>query len=37
MLRFGWTVGVESKEDQADVEDDPDKEEMDDVNIDDER
>ena len=30
-------VGVESKEDHTDVEDDPDGEEMDNVNLDDER
>ena len=30
-------VGVDSKEEQADVEDDPDEEDMDDANLDDER
>ena len=37
MLQFKKEVGVDIKEEQADVEDDPDEEEMDDVNIDDER
>ena len=37
MLRFKNEVGVDSKEDQAHVEDDPDEEEMGDVNLDDER
>ena len=37
MLKFKNGVGVDSKEEQADVEDDPDKEEMEDVNIDDRR
>ena len=37
MLWFKKEVGVDIMEDQADVEDDPDKEEMDDFNIDDER
>ena len=37
MLQFKKEVGVDSKEEQADVEDDPDEEEMDDVNIDDKR
>ena len=33
MLRFKNEVGVYSKEEKADVEDDPDKEDMDDVNL----
>ena len=37
MLRFGRTVGVDSKEDQADVEDGTYEEEMGAVNLDDER
>ena len=37
MLRFKKEVGVDIKEDQADVEDDPDEKEMDDVNLDEER
>ena len=37
MLRFLKGVDVESKEGQADVEDDPDEEDMDDANLDDER
>ena len=37
MLRFKREVGVYSKYYQADVEDDPDEEEMDNVNLDDER
>ena len=37
MLHFKKEVGVDSKEEQADVEDDPDEEEMDNVNLDDER
>ena len=37
MLQFKKEVGVEIREEQADVEDDPDEEEMEDVNIDDER
>ena len=37
MLRFKKKVGVDSKEEQADVEDDPDEDEMDDVNLDDKR
>ena len=37
MLQFKKEVGVDSKEEQADVEDDPDEEEMDDVNLDNER
>ena len=37
MLRFLKGIGVASKEDQADVEDDPDEEEMEDINLDDER
>ena len=32
MLRFLKEVGVESREEQADVDDDPDEEEMDYVN-----
>ena len=35
MLWFKKEFGVEIKEEQADVEYDPDKEEMDDVNLDD--
>ena len=37
MIQFKMEVGVESKEDKADVEDDPDEEEMDNINLDDER
>ena len=37
MLQFKKEVGVDSKEDQAGVEDDPDEEDMDDINLDDER
>ena len=37
MLRFKNEVGIYSKEDQAEVEDYPDEEEMDDINLDDER
>ena len=37
MIRFNKEVGVETKEDQADVEDDHDEEEMEDVKLDDER
>ena len=37
MLQFKNDVGVDSKVEQADMEDDPDEEEMDDVNLDDER
>ena len=37
MLRFKKEVGVASKEKHVDVEDDPDEEEMDNVNLDDER
>ena len=37
VLRFKKEVSVESKEEQADVEGDPDEEEMDGVNLDDER
>ena len=37
MIRFKKEVGVDSKEEQADVEYDPDEEEMDDVNLDYER
>ena len=36
MIWFKNEVGVESKEEQADVEDDPDEKEMDDVNLDEE-
>ena len=35
MLLFKKEVGVDSKEDQADVEDDPDEDEMGDVNLND--
>ena len=37
MLQFKKEVGVDSKEEQADGEHDPDEEEMDDVNLDYER
>ena len=37
MLRFKKEVGVDSKEEQADVEDDTDEEDMDDVNLVDKR
>ena len=37
MIRFLKEVGVDSKEEQADVEDDPAEEDMDDANLDDER
>ena len=37
MLRFKNAVGVGSKEDQTDVGDDPDEEEMENVNLDDDR
>ena len=37
MLQFKKYVGVYSKENQADVEDDPDEEQMDGVNLDDDR
>ena len=37
MLHFKKDVGVDSKEDQADVDDDPDEEDMDDVNLDNKR
>ena len=37
MLRFLKEVDVDSKEEQADVENDPDEEDMDDANLDDER
>ena len=37
MIQFKKEVGVDSKEEQADVEDDPGEEEMDDENLDDER
>ena len=37
MLRFKNEFGVASKEEQVDVDDDPDEEEMDDVNLDDKR
>ena len=37
MLWFKKEVGVDIKDDQADMEDDPNEEEMDDVNLDDER
>ena len=35
MLQFKKEVGVDSKEEQVDVEDDPDEEDMDNVNLDD--
>ena len=37
MLQFKKEVGVDSKEEQVDGEDDPDEEEMDDINLDDKR
>ena len=37
MLQFKKEVGVDSKEDQADVEDDPDEEDMENISIDDDR
>ena len=37
MLRFLKEFGADSKEEQADVEDDPAEEDMDDANLDDER
>ena len=37
MLRFKKEVCVDSKEYQVDLEDDPDEEDMDDVNLDDKR
>ena len=37
MLRFKKEVSVDSKKEQADVEDDLDEEDMEDVNLDDER
>ena len=37
MLHFKREVGADSKYEQADVEKDPDEEDMDDVNLDDER
>ena len=37
MLQFKREVGVDSKEEQADVEYDPNEEDMGDVNIDNER
>ena len=37
MLQFKKDVSVDNKEYQADVEDDPDEEEMDDINLDDKR
>ena len=37
MLRFKKEVGVDSEEEQADVEDDPDEEDMEDVKLDDEK
>ena len=36
-LQFKKEVGVDSKEQQADVEDGPDEEDMDDISLDDER
>ena len=35
MLQFKKEVGVDSKEEQVDVEDDPDEEDMDNANLDD--
>ena len=37
MLQFKTEVGVDSKDEQVDVDDDPDKEDTEDVNLDDER
>ena len=37
MLRFKHQLGVYSKEEQVDVEDDPDEEDMDDINLDNDR
>ena len=37
MLGLKEEIGVDSKENQVDVEDDPNEEEMDDVNLDDDR
>ena len=37
MLRFKKEVGVDSEEEQADVKDDPDGKDMDDVKLDDEK
>ena len=37
MLQFKKEVGVDSKEEQADMEDDTYEEDMDDVNLDDKR
>ena len=37
MLKFKKEVSIESNVDQAYVEDDPDEEEMDNINLDDER
>ena len=37
ILRFKNEVSVDSKEEQEDMEDDPDEEEMDDITLDDER
>ena len=37
MLRVLKEVGIDIKEEQADVDDDPDEEDMDDANLDDER
>ena len=37
MLRFKKEFSVDSREEQADMEDDPGEEDMDDVNLDDER
>ena len=37
MLQFLKEVGIDSKEEQVDAEDDPDEEEMDDINLYDKR
>ena len=37
MIQFKKKVDVESKEEQADMEDDPDKEEMEKINLDEKR
>ena len=37
ILNFNKEVGIDSKEEQVDVEDDPHEEEMEDVNLDGER
>ena len=37
MLQFNKEVGVDSNEEQVDVEDDPDEEGVDDINLDEKR